>query len=268
MTESYTPREFIDKINADNPGPAFDPYGVEGLIIKKQEDSAGADLLAHAKAELAEEKANNAPEGQIAELERQVEAMKQWLIQDATYTPEEVHNIIQQLKVEYNEEAQQAKVVGDLTLTSLTYAEHLELPDSMGGNLNLWSLTSAEHLELPDSIGGNLNLSSLTYAEHLELPDSIGGALGLSSLTTADGLVLPDSIGGGLYLHSLKSAEGLELPTSIGGDFYLPSLKSAEGLELPTSIGGDLELRSLTSAERDQLRAQRPDLAGKIYPKD
>jgi hypothetical protein len=49
MNQSFTPREFIDKINAENPGPAFDPYGVDGLIIKQQEDSAGADLLARAK---------------------------------------------------------------------------------------------------------------------------------------------------------------------------------------------------------------------------
>jgi hypothetical protein len=247
MTESYTPREFIDKINAENPGTVFDPYGVEGLIIKKQEDSVGADLLAQAEAEVAKEKAKNTPEGQIAELERQVEAMRQWLIQDGTYTPEVVYNIIQELKVVYNEKTQQAGVVGDLYLQSLT---------------------SAEHLQLPGSIGGSLNLSSLTSTDHLTLPDSIGGRLILNSLKSAEGLELPDSIGGGLYLHSLKSAEGLELPTSIGGDFYLPNLKSAEGLELPTSIGGDLELRSLTSAERDQLRAQRPDLAGKIYPKD
>jgi hypothetical protein len=48
MNQSFTPREFIEKINADNPGLVFDPYGVNGLIIKQQEDS-GADLLSRAK---------------------------------------------------------------------------------------------------------------------------------------------------------------------------------------------------------------------------
>ncbi|BDU72340.1 hypothetical protein [Mesoterricola silvestris] len=88
-----------------------------------------------------------------------------------------------------------------------------------GRNLNydLHSLTSAEGLKLPDSIGGWLDLRSLTSAEGLKLPDSIGGGLDLRSLTSAEGLKLPDSIGGWLYLSSLTSAEGLKLPDSIGG---------------------------------------------------
>jgi hypothetical protein len=136
------------------------------------------------------------------------------------------------------------------------------------GNLDLRRLTSADGLELPDSVGGHLDLSGLTTADGLKLPDSFGGHLDLRSLTTAEGLTLPTNIGGHLDLRSLTSAEGLELPQSIGGNLSLYGLTSAEGLTLPTSIGGDLKLPSLTSAERDQLRAQRPDLAYKIFPKD
>ena len=266
MTESFTPREFIDKINAENPGPAFDPYGVEGLIIKKQEEDSGADLLARAKAELAEEKAKDTPEGKVAELERQVESMNQWLMQDGTYHPEDVEVKIEYLEVKYNQETQQAEVLGDLDLSSLTSAEHLELPTSISGFLNLFSLTSAENLTLPASIGGDLDLSSLTSAEGLELPTSIGGRLYLDGFTSAEHLELPDSIGGSLYLRRLTTAEHLTLPTSIGGDLWLSGLTSAEHLELPDSIGGSLNLSSLTSAERENLRAQRPDLANKIYP--
>ena len=245
MNQSYTPREFIDKINADNPGPAFDPYGVEGLIIKQQEEDSGVEMLTQAKAEVAKEKAKKTPEEQIAELERQVEAMKNWLIQDGTYTPELVDSKIQPLKVEYNEFTQHAEVVGVLDLRSLTSAEGLELPDSIGGDLYLGSLTTAEHLELPDRIGGNLTLRSLTSAEHLQLPTGIGRDI---------------------YLDGLTSAEHLQLPDSIDGDLGLDGLTSAEHLTLPTSIGGDLYLGSLTTAEREHLRAQRPDLAENIEP--
>jgi hypothetical protein len=266
MNQSFTPREFIDKINADNPGQVFDPYGVEGLIIKQQEEDSGVEMLTQAKAEVAKEKAKKTPEEQIAELERQVEAMKNWLIQDGTYTPEEVDNKIQPLKVEYNEFTQHAEVVGVLDLRSLTSAEGLELPDSIGGFLDLRSLTSAEGLELPDSIGGDLYLGSLTTAEHLELPDRIGGNLTLRSLTSAEHLQLPTSIGRDIYLDGLTSAEHLQLPDSIDGDLGLDGLTSAEHLTLPTSIGGDLYLGSLTTAEREHLRAQRPDLAENIEP--
>jgi hypothetical protein len=285
MTESFTPREFIDKINAENPGSAFDPYGVEGLVTKQHEDSAGADLLAQAKAEVAKEKAKNTPEAQIAELERQVEAMRQWLIQDGTYSREEANKIAQRLNVLYNEETQQAEVLGYFGLYKLQSAKGLILPSNIYGDLNLESLTSAEGLVLPQSIGGELNLSSLTSTEGLQLPDSIGdldlsgltsaeglvfpqsiGDLELRSLTTAEGLELPQSIDD-LYLDSLTSAEGLQLPDSIGS-LGLSSLTSAEGLTLPTSVGGHLDLSGLTTAEREHLRVQRPDLAGKIYPKN
>ena len=57
----------------------------------------------------------------------------------------------------------------DLDLNSLTSAEGLTLPESIGGSLNLSSLTSAEGLTLPESIGGYLNLSSLTSAEKQKL---------------------------------------------------------------------------------------------------
>ncbi|MFT5352272.1 MAG: hypothetical protein ACI9GH_000115, partial [Candidatus Paceibacteria bacterium] len=129
------------------------------------------------------------------------------------------------------------------------------------GDLDLNSLTSAEGLELPQSIGGNLYLESLTSAEGLELPQSIGGYLYLESLTSAEGLKLPQSIGGDLYLNSLTSAEGLKLPQSIGGYLDLNSLTSAEDLKLPQSIGGYLYLSSLTSAEKAKLRERYPHLA-------
>jgi hypothetical protein len=159
-------------------------------------------------------------------------------------------------------------VGGDLDLRSLYSDEGLTLPQSVGGYLDLNSLTSAEGLTLPESVGGNLNLHSLSSAEGLTLPQSVGGNLILNSLTSAEGLTLPQSIGGYLNFNSLISAEGLTLPQSIGGDLYLRCLTSAEGLTLPQSIGGGLNLNSLTSAERNQIRAQRPDLAVKIFPKD
>ena len=96
---------------------------------------------------------------------------------------------------------------GYLDFRSLTTAEGLTLPQSIGGILNLSSLTTAENLTLPESIGGDLRLSSLTTAEGLTLPESIGGSLSLSSLTTADGLILPQSIGGYLDLRNLTTAD-------------------------------------------------------------
>jgi hypothetical protein len=138
---------------------------------------------------------------------------------------------------------------GGLFLDSLTSAEGLKLPESIGGVLYLNNLTSAEGLKLPESIGGSLYLDSLTSAEGLKLPESVGGGLFLDNLTSAKGLKLPESIGGSLFLKSLTSAEGLKLPESVGGGLFLDSLTSAEGLKLPESIGGDLFLKSLTSAE-------------------
>ena len=225
MPESYTPREFIEKINAESTGPTFDPYGVEGLLKRQQEGSAATDLLSEAKARVEEERAKkNTPEGQIAELQQQIEDMRQWLIQDGTYSQAQVDDRIRLLSVVYNQDKQQAEVIG---------------------NLDLIILTSAEGLVLPQSIGGYLNLRSLKSAKGLVLPQSIGD-LNLNSLTSAKGLVLPQSIVFCLYLGSLKSAEGLVLPQSIGG----------------------LWLDKLTSAERNQIRAQRPDLADRIYPWD
>jgi hypothetical protein len=137
----------------------------------------------------------------------------------------------------------------DLNLYSLSSAEGLTFPSSIGGNLDLGSLSSAEGLTFPSSIGGNLDLGSLSSAEGLTLPSSIGGNLHLDNLSSAEGLTLTSSIGGDLYLNSLSSAEGLTLPSSIGGSLYLGSLSSAEGLTLPSSIGGNLHLDNLSSAE-------------------
>ena len=139
--------------------------------------------------------------------------------------------------------------LGSIDLSSLTSAEGLVLPESIGGTIDLRSLTSAEGLVLPKSIGGGIDLDSLTSAEGLVLPESIGGGIVLRSLTSAEGLVLPESIGGKIYLNSLTSADGLVLPESIGGNIILDSLTSADGLVLPESIGCSIILDSLTSAD-------------------
>ena len=101
------------------------------------------------------------------------------------------------------------------------------------GRISLDSLTSAEGLVLPESIGGSIYLNSLTSADGLVFPESIGGSIDLCSLTSAEGLVLPESIGGSIDLCSLTSAEGLVLPKHVGGNIELWSLASAEGLVLP-----------------------------------
>ena len=138
---------------------------------------------------------------------------------------------------------------GRISLDSLTSAEGLVLPESIGGSIYLNSLTSAEGLVLPQHVGGDIFLSHLTNADGLVLPESIGGGIYLNSLTSADGLVFPESIGGSIDLCSLTSAEGLVLPESIGGSIDLCSLTSAEGLVLPKHVGGNIELWSLASAE-------------------
>jgi hypothetical protein len=132
------------------------------------------------------------------------------------------------------------------------------------GNLDLSSLTSAEGLKLPESVGGSLNLNSLTSAEGLKLPESVGGDLYLNSLTSAEGLKLPESVGGSLDLSNLTSAEGLKLPESVGRYLYLSNLTSAEGLKLPESVGGYLYLSNLTSVKKDKLRKKYPHLSLKI----
>ena len=138
---------------------------------------------------------------------------------------------------------------GDLSLSGLTSAEGLKLPNGIGGDLSLSGLTSAEDLKIPTEIGGYLDLRGLISAEGLKLPDKVGGYLSLSGLKSAKGLELPTEIEGSLYLNSLTSAEGLKLPTEIGGCLLLDSLVSAKDLKLPDKIGGNLDLSGLTSAE-------------------
>ena len=138
---------------------------------------------------------------------------------------------------------------GDLSLSGLTSAEDLKIPTEIGGYLDLRGLISAEGLKLPDKVGGYLSLSGLTSAEDLKLPTEIGGCLDLSGLTSVESLKLPTEIGGGLLLDSLASAKDLKLPDKIGGNLDLSGLTSAEGLKLPNGIGGDLSLSGLTSAE-------------------
>ena len=151
-----------------------------------------------------------------------------------------------------NEEAVSGEIkfhYGNLSLSGLTTAEGLKLPENIGRDIDLSGLTTAEGLKLPKIIGGNLDLSGLTTAEGLNLPESIGGKLYLSGLETAEGLKLPESIGGNLYLSGLTTAKGLELPKSIGGSLALRGLKTADGLKLPESIGGLLNLSGLTTAK-------------------
>ena len=77
---------------------------------------------------------------------------------------------------------------------ALSQEEYLNNPEKFKfclGSIDLSSLTSAEGLVLPKSIGGGIDLDSLTSAEGLVLPESIGGSIILDSLTSADGLVLP-----------------------------------------------------------------------------
>jgi len=137
----------------------------------------------------------------------------------------------------------------DIDLSGLTTAEGLKLPKIIGGSLALRGLKTADGLKLPESIGGLLNLSGLTTAEGLKLPENIGRDIDLSGLTTAEGLKLPKIIGGNLDLSGLTTAEGLNLPESIGGKLYLSGLETAEGLKLPESIGGNLYLSGLTTAK-------------------
>ena len=138
---------------------------------------------------------------------------------------------------------------GNIDLGSLTSADGLVLPESIGGGMDLRHLTSADGLVLPQHVGGNIFLRHLTSADGLVLPQHVGGDIYLSSLVSADGLVLPESIGGSIDLSSLTSADGLILSQHVGGDIDLRSLASADGLVLPESIGGRIDLSSLTSAD-------------------
>ena len=192
---------------------------------------------------------SSSPEAKIAQAEKVIADMREWLTQNGLDSTEQIDNTLSELTVEYDNDTDQAITSGSLSLYSLTSAEGLTLPQSVGGSLYLNYITSAEGLTLPESVGGQLQLESLTSAEGLTLPESVGGTLNLNLITSAEGLTLPESIGGSLYLGSLTSAEGLTLPESIGGSLYLHSLTSAEGLTLPQSVGGSLSLYSLTSAE-------------------
>jgi hypothetical protein len=101
------------------------------------------------------------------------------------------------------------------------------------GYLSLSSLTSAEGLKLPEHVGGGLDLSSLTSAEGLTLPEYVGGGLNLPSLTSAEGLKLPEYVGGYLYLPNLTSAEGLSFENvTIKGKIYFEQLEDKDFQEL------------------------------------
>jgi len=153
---------------------------------------------------------------------------------------------------------------GRLFLDGLTSAEHLKLPEHLGGGLSLSGLSSAEHLKLPEHLGGRLFLDGLTSAEHLKLPEHLGGGLSLSGLSSAEHLKLPEHLGGRLFLDGLTSAEHLKLPEHLGGGLSLSGLSSAEHLKLPEHIGGRLFLDGLTSADKEMLREKYPQHAERI----
>jgi len=250
---------------------ALDLHGTNALrarLLQIQADSGTGEeaLLAEADIAVAEEKAKLlTPEQKIAGAEAQIEAMHQWLIQDGTYSPDEVDEITQGLSVEYDPDTDQVVVNGSLFLISLTSAAGLTLPDTVGGSLSLNGLTSAEGLTLPTSVAGDLSLGGLTSAAGLTPPTSVGGHLYLTRLTNAGGLTLPTSVGGGLFLSSLTSARGLTLPDSVGGNLDLSGLTSLKGLTLPTSVG----ILTLPTKLRHlpRLLRLRPDLASKVRHK-
>ena len=150
---------------------ALDLHGTNALrarLLQIQADSGTGEeaLLAETDIAVAEEKAKLlTPEQKIAGAEAQIEAMHQWLIQDGTYSPDEVDEITQGLSVEYDPDTDQVVVNGSLSLNGLTNAEGLTLPTSIGGGINFFSLTSAEGLTLLDTVGGSLSLNGLTSAD-------------------------------------------------------------------------------------------------------
>ncbi len=214
MSEIYTPREFIDAINKSNPkGVRFDPYNTDPLraqLPAKQAERGDIDILAKAQSEVddkARERLANSPEAKIQLAQAQIEAMRQWLIDDKTYDDADIDQIISGLSVEYDEESKEAVVNGRLWLSSLTSAKGLTFPTTIGGALDLPSLTSAEDLTFPTTVGGGLDLRSLTSAKGLILPTTISGGLSLSGLTSAEGLTLPNYIGFDLNLYNLHSSD-------------------------------------------------------------
>ena len=192
MSESYTPRELIDEINSKrNPnGPPYDPAKTEFLReasrIKK---ATQGDIIAQAEQDIEaqrQEEIANSPEAKIAQAEKVIADMREWLTQDGTYSTGQIDKILSKLTVEYDNETDRAITSGDLWLSYLTSAEDLTFPQSVGGTLDLDSLTSAEGLTLPESVGDTLWLNSLRSAEGLTLPRSVGDYLYLNSLTHED----------------------------------------------------------------------------------
>lgn len=134
---------------------------------------------------------------------------------------------------EWEENPNKFKVlVSDLYLWHLVKPNGLVLPHHINGSLSLSSLTNAEGLVLPQKIG-NLDLSGIISPKGLILPRHIDGNLFLDYLSSTEGLVLPQSVGGYLDIHNLDSAESLVLPQNIGGGLNLSGLTSANGLVLP-----------------------------------
>ena len=189
MSESYTPQELIDEINSKrNPnGPPYDPAKTEFLReasrIKK---ATQGDIIAQAELQNREaqrqEEIANSPEAKIAQAEKVIADMREWLTQDGTYSSEQIDERLSKLTVEYDNDTDQAITSGTLDLSYLTSAEGLTLPQSVGGTLDLRDLRSAEGLTLPQSVGGYLDLRSLTHEDmqklrelRLDLADKIVG---------------------------------------------------------------------------------------------
>ena len=173
MSESYTPQKLIDEINSKrNPnGPPYDPTKTEPLLeALRSKKATQGDIIAQAELQNRETQRQEATiEAKIAQAEKVIADMREWLTQDGTYSTEQIDNILSELTVEYDNDTDQAITSGDLNLRSLTSAEGLTLPESVGGSLYLNSLTSAEGLTLPQSVGGSLKLRSLNYEDRQKL---------------------------------------------------------------------------------------------------
>jgi hypothetical protein len=159
-------------------------------------------------------------------------------------TPEQIRAAWQEFFTEYGIEDcaitlnadGSVDVEGSMNLNALIEPSIFPTPvRNLSGHLSLESLTSAEGLALPQTVGSFLDLQSLTSAKGLTLPQFVGGTLYLVNLTSAEGLTFPSSIGGDLDLRSLTSAVGLSLPQAIGGNLIFRNCTPAARASLRTS---------------------------------
>jgi hypothetical protein len=246
MPESYTPREFIEKINAENPGSVFDPYGVEGLIIKKQEDSAGADLLAQAKAEVAKEKEKSEnSEKLIEEAQKDLGSFVDYLRWNGL-NDEKIRKRLGELIVYYDEESGAAiighadKIPFDLNLSLLNLEGKLMLPKQL--NINRLTCGNNQLTELPD-----------------ELPTTLKELLcGVNKLGS-----LPENLPDGLEVILCQYNLIMELPATLPSSLRLLDCHENpinELSELPASLkkiainGRNLSVQSRQTLNEQQMK--------------